>query len=78
LLGIRWHQDLDRTLGLKLHAQTCTLIANAHQTCQCDQNPWVMKKVFVQPASTPNRHAASAPAVAATGVNKSPGATMPA
>ena len=48
------------------------LIANAHQTCQCDRKPSEIKKVLVQPASTPNRHAASAPAATATGVNKSP------
>src|SRR5271155_3777105 len=41
---------------LRLHAQTSALIANAHQTCQCDKKPPAIKKALVQPASTPNRH----------------------
>src|SRR5580658_2164895 len=56
----------------RLQAHACMLIASAHHTCQCDRNPPATKKVFVQPASAPNRQAASAPAIAATGVSNSP------
>jgi hypothetical protein len=70
--------DVDRALARaadprpRLYAHACMLNANAHQTCQCDRNPLAMKKVLVQPVSTPNRHAASVAAATATGVNKSP------
>src|SRR5581483_11676698 len=46
--------------------------AKTHHTCQCDKNPSTIKKLFVQPASAPNRHAPSPPATTAMGVNKSP------
>src|ERR1700733_2610259 len=62
---------------ISMYKPASALIANAHQTCQCDRNPPAIKKLLVQPASTPNRHAARAPAPAATGVNKSPNSAGP-